>query len=173
MKTNNLILFSFLVLFTLTQCNSASPDKITSSADSRAKTISELMNNDAYMTQVMDSMRTKHPDAILSTIFIMAKSDKQMQEKMMTKMTDMCKMDTSMTKMVVGKTMKMLDESNLDCCTTGKMMMDDDQAMQHGDQSDCCKKGKMTMGKTGEMTAADKLACCITASNKSTPKDRL
>ena len=166
MKKIFLTLLGFAMLLTLTQCNNASPDKITSDADSRAKTISAIMNNDAYMSQVMDSMRTKHPDVILSDIFIIAKSDKQVQDKMMTKMTEMCKGDTAMTKMMVGKTMKMLDESNLDCCTTGKMMMGDDLAMQHGDQSDCCKKGTMIMGKTGAMTAADKLACCMAASKK-------
>ena len=100
----------------------------------------------------------------------MAKSDKQMQEMMMNKMTDMCKMDTSMTKMVVTKTMKMLDESKFDCCTTGKMMMGDSMAMNHDNQSDCCKKGTMATGKTGEMSAADKLTCCLMASKKSTQK---
>ena len=142
MKKITFILLGFALLFTLTQCVNASPDKLSSNADSRAKTISALMNNDAYMNQVMDSMRTKHPDAILSAVFIMAKSDKQMQEMMMNKMTDMCKMDTSMTKMVVTKTMKMLDESKFDCCTTGKMMMSDSMAMNHDNQSDCCKKVK-------------------------------
>lgn len=119
MKKITLILFAFAMVFTLTQCNNTSPDKLSSNADSRAKTISALMNDDAYMNQVMDTMWTKHPDAILSTVFIMAESDRQMQEKMMNKMTDMCKMDTSMTKMVVTKTMNMLDESKFDCCTTG------------------------------------------------------
>lgn len=166
MKKCILVLCVFAILLTLTQCNNASPDKITSDADSRAKTISVLMNNDAYMNQVMDSMQTKHPDAILSAVFIMANSDNKVQEKMMTKMMEMCKMDTSMTKMMVGKTMKMLDESNLGCCTTGKMMMDDDMAMKHDNQSDCCKNGGMTMDKTAKMTAADKLACCMAGSKK-------
>lgn len=170
MKKINLILLAFAMLFTLTQCNNTSPDELTGNADTRAKTISALMNNDAYMNQVMDSMRTKHPDAILSTVFIMARSDKQMQEKMMDKMTDMCKMDTSMTKMMVGKTMNMLDDSKFDCCTTGKMMMGEEMAMNHGDQSDCCKKGNMITGKTGEMTAADKLTCCMMGLKKSATK---
>jgi hypothetical protein len=170
MKKITLILLAFATLVTLTKCNNASSDELSSNADGRAKTISALMNNDAYMNQVMDSMRTKHPDAILSAVFTMAKSDKQMQEMMMNKMTDMCKMDITMTKMVVSKTMKMLDESNFDCCTTGKMMMSDSMAMNHDNQSDCCKKGKMATGKTGEMSAADKLNCCLMAAKKSTPK---
>ena len=168
MKKATIFLLSLGVLISFTQCNNAAPEKLCDNAASRVKVISSLMNNDAYMTEVMDSMRTKHPDVMLTTVFVIAKNDKAMQGHMMDKMTDMCKMDTSMsmTKMVVGKTMKMLDECNLDCCTTGKMMMGDDQAMQHGDQSDCCKKGKMIMGKKGEMTAADKLACCMAASKK-------
>ena len=170
MKKITLILFAFATLISLTKCNNASPDELGSNADRRAKTISALVNNHAYMNQVMDSMRTKHPDAILSAVFIMAKSDKQMQEKMMNKMTDMCKTDTSMTKMVVTKTMKMLDESKFDCCTTGKMMMGDSMAMNHDNQSDCCKKGTMATGKTGEMSAADKLTCCLMAAKKSTQK---
>lgn len=134
------VLLSFAMLFTLTQCNNTSPDKITSDADSRAKTISALINNDAYMNQVMDSMRTEHPDVILSDIFIIAKSDRQMQEKMMNKMTEMYKTDTAMTKMLVGKTMNMLDDSKLSCWETGKMLMGDKMEMSHGAQADCCKK---------------------------------
>lgn len=173
MKKIQLTLLGVALLFALTQCNNASPDKITSDADSRAKTISALINNDAYMSQVMDSMRTKHTDAIFSSVFLIAKSNKEVQNKMMDKMTEMCKMDTAMTKMVVGKTMDMLDESKLGCCETGKMMMGDGTAMQHGDQADCCKKGTMIMGKTGEMSAADKLACCMAASKKPTSNVKL
>lgn len=75
MKKITLPLFSFLMLAMLTQCKNTSPDTLITNVDSRAKTISILLNNDAYMNQVMDSMRAKHPDAILSTIFIMAEND--------------------------------------------------------------------------------------------------
>ena len=166
MKKITLILLSIATLFTLTQCNKTTPDALTSNAETRAKTISALVNNEAYMNQLMDSMRTKHPDAILSNIFVMAKSDGQIQEKMMNKMTDMCKMNPSMTKMMVGKTMNMLDDSKMSCCETGKMMMGDNMAMNHGDQADCCKKSGMMMGKSGKMSAADKLACCMVAAKK-------
>jgi hypothetical protein len=60
----------------------------------------------------------------------------------MNKMMDMCKMDSSMTKMMVDKTMNMLDDSKLDCCPTGKMLMGDKMAMNHGDKFDCCNKAK-------------------------------
>lgn len=161
MKKTNLILFSFLILITWIQCKNDSTDTLSSNADSRAKIISTLLNNDAYMNQVMDSMRTKHPDAILSTIFILAKNDKHMQEGMMDNMMDMCKVDTTTAKMVVTKTMHMLDDLKLDCCTTGRMMIGDAMTMNH---ADCCKKGKMSMGKTGEMSAVEKLTCCMMAS---------
>lgn len=170
MKKITLTLLSFALLFTLTRCNNTSSDALTSNANIRAKTISALVNNKDYMNQLMDSMRTKHPDAILSTIFVMAKNDGEMQEKMMNKMTDICKTDVSMTKMMVGKTMNMLDDSKLDCCETGKMMMGDKMAMNHGDQADCCKKSGMMLGKSGKMSAADKLTCCMVASKKSTAK---
>ncbi len=173
MKKITLTLLSVAVMFMLTQCNKTSPDALISNAETRAKTISALVNNDVYMKQLMDSMRTKHSDAIVSAIFIMAKNDGQMQEKMMNKMTDMCKMDASMTKMMVGKTMNMLDDSKLGCCETGKMMMGDAMAMNHGEQADCCKKSGMMLGKSGKMSAADKLTCCMVASKKSTAKVKL
>ena len=173
MKKITLTLLSFALLFTLTHCNKTSPDALTSNAETRAKTISALVNNEAYMNQVMDSMRTKHPDAVLSTIFIMAKNNGQMQEKMMNKMTDMCKTNPSMTKMMVGKTMNMLDDSKTSCCETGKMMMGDEMAMKHGEQADCCKKSGMMLDKSGKMSAADKLACCMVASKKSASKVKL
>lgn len=170
MKKITVITFSFLMLFALTKCNNTSPDTLSSNADTRAKTISALINNEAYMIQVMDSMQTKHPDLFLSNIFIMAKSNSHMQEEMIDKITDSCKGDTTLTKMMVGKTMNMLDESNLDCCTTGKMLMGEEMAMTHGSKDDCCKNGKMMTGHIGEMNAVDKLSCCISASKKSSSK---
>lgn len=160
MKIITSILLSFLLLLALTQCKNTSPDTLTNNADSRAKTISALLNNDTYMNQVMDSMRTKHPEAVLAAIFIMAKSDKQVPQKMMAGMVDMCKRDTAMTAMMVSQTMNMLDDSKLSCCATGKMLMADQMAMNPDDQSDCCAKGRMKTGKSGEMSAADKLTCC-------------
>ena len=170
MKKIKFLLLSVAALMSFTQCNESTSENHLEKADSRGKTISALLNNDAYMKQVIDSMQTKHSDVLLANVFVMAKSDKQMPEMMMDKMTAMCKMDTSMTKMVVTKTMKMLDDSKFDCCTTGKMMMGDAMAMNHGDQSDCCKNGKMMTGKTGEMTAVDKLTCCKMSMSKSATK---
>ena len=79
------------MLFSFTKCNNASSDKLCSNPETRGKVISELMNNDTYMKEVMDSMRKKHPDYILSTVFLMSKDDKKMQANMMDNITNMCK----------------------------------------------------------------------------------
>lgn len=128
------------------------------------------MNNNAYMNQVMDFMQTKHPDVVLSSVFFIAKRNMQMQEKMMDKITAMCKMDTSMSKIFMTEFTNMLDHGQYDCCKKGKRVIGKAMEMSDDDQSDCCKKGKMIMGKTGEMSEADKLICCTKALKKSTAK---
>jgi predicted Zn-ribbon and HTH transcriptional regulator len=115
MKKIILTLFSVAMLFSLTQCNNPTSEKLCSNADTRGKIISELMNNDSYMNEVMDSMRTKHPDVILSTLFVIAKSDKAMQTEMMNNMMSMCSSDSSMCKMMIGKTMDMCDADQSKC----------------------------------------------------------
>lgn len=96
------------------QCKESENEKTIESAESRAKTISTLVNNDVYMNQVMDSMRTKHSDAMMSSMT--AKGDK---EKMMNNMMEMCKTDSSMCKMMMVKTMDMCETDSSMC----KMMM--------------------------------------------------
>lgn len=96
--------------FLLTQCTTANADNITSNADTRGKVISQLMNNDAYMNEVMDSMKTKHPH-------MMDMSGDNMMDKMM----DMCKADSTMCKKMMGKTMEMCNNDSAKC----KMMMNE------------------------------------------------
>ncbi len=115
MKKIILPLFTFAMLFLLTQCNNPTPDTLCSNVETRGKIISALMNNDVYMNEVIDSMRTKHPDLILSTAFVVVKDNTQMQGNMMDKMTDMCKMDSSMCKMMMSKTMAMCDADQSKC----------------------------------------------------------
>ena len=115
MKRVKILLLSATTLIFFTQCSSPENGNLPSDAASRGKIISTLMSNDGYMNEVMDSMRTKHPDIILSTAFVVTKSDKAMQEKMADKMTDMCKMDSSMCKMMMGKTMDMCDADQSKC----------------------------------------------------------
>ena len=115
MKQITLSAITFAMLFLLTQCNNPVPEKLCSNADTRGKIISVLMNDNDYINQVMDSMRTKHPNVILSTLFIMVKDDRQMQDALMDNMSGMCKMDSSTCKMMIGKTMDMCDMDQSSC----------------------------------------------------------
>jgi hypothetical protein len=124
MKKTFLILFTVTAMFSFTQCNNTAPEKLCNDSGMRGKIISSLMSNDAYMNEVMDSMRTKHADAMLTSCFNMAKSDKQMQGNMMAKMTSMCSADSSMCKMMMDKTMDMCDADQSKC----NMMMGSMQA---------------------------------------------
>ncbi len=72
------------------------------------------MNNDAYMAEVMDSMKVKHA----MTGGIDSPKD-NMDMDMMGKMMEKCKTDTAMCKMMMDKTMDMCDMDAAKC----KMMM--------------------------------------------------
>ncbi len=94
----------------LTQCTTPNTDNVISNADTRGKVISQLMSNDAYMNEVMDSMKTKHPH-------MMDMSGDDMMDKMM----EMCKADSTMCKKMMGKTMEMCNNDTAKC----KMMMNE------------------------------------------------
>ncbi len=111
MKKIKIFLFSIAALMFFTQCNNPAPSTTLQQADTRGKTISALMNNDAYMKEVMDSMKTKHGGAM--------SMDMPMDENMMNKMMNMCKTDPAMGKMMMDKTMAMCDADSSMC----KMMM--------------------------------------------------
>ena len=115
MKKVTLLVLSALVMISLTQCNSQSSADICSDSSTRGKIISELMSNDAYMKEVMDSMKTKHSHEMMSSSCEMMKNDKAMGVEMMGNMMDMCKSDTSMCKMMMGKTMDMCDMDESKC----------------------------------------------------------
>ena len=118
MKKIITIVFAVATIFSFTQCSNNSGNNI-SNADNRAKVITELMDNDAYMQEVMTAMKAKHGDAIASTSCDMMKEDKAMGTKMMGNMMDMCMADAGMCKMMMGKTMDMCDMDKEKC----KMMM--------------------------------------------------
>ena len=111
MKNVKILLFAVVALMSFTQCESPAPEKNLEKADSRGKTISVLMNNDAYMKEVMDSMKTKHGGGMAM--------DMPMNEDMMNKMMEKCKADPNMCKMMMDKTMAMCDADSSMC----KMMM--------------------------------------------------
>ena len=124
MKKLTILLLLAVVLISLTRCNNTTPENLSRNADTRGKIISEFMNSDAYMNEIMDSMRTRHPDVILSSVFVIAKDNKPMQEGMMDNMNGMCKMDSSTCKMMMGKTMDMCDMDQSSC----NMMMGEMQS---------------------------------------------
>ena len=111
MKRVKILFFSLLALMSFTQCDNAAPTTTLQQADKRGKTISALMNNDAYMKEVMDSMKTKHGGAM--------SMDMPMDENMMNKMMEKCKNDPAMCKMMMDKTMAMCNADSAMC----KMMM--------------------------------------------------
>jgi hypothetical protein len=111
MKKITVFLFSVVALMSFTQCNNPTPTTALQQADTRGKTISALMNNDTYMKEVMDSMKTKHGGAM--------SMEMPMNEDMMNKMMEKCKNDPTMCKMMMDKTMAMCDADSSMC----KMMM--------------------------------------------------
>ncbi len=111
MKKMKILFFALAAMMSFTQCESPAPEKTLEKADSRGKTISVLMNNDAYMKEVMDSMKTKHGGGMAM--------DMPMDENMMNKMMEKCKADPTMCKMMMDKTMAMCDADSSMC----KMMM--------------------------------------------------
>lgn len=144
MKKATILLLSFAALISFTQCNNSTPEQLCSNAASRGKIISSLMNNDGYMKEVMDSMRTKHGDAMLSTVLVNAKNDQAMQMDMMNSMMSMCKSDTAMCKMMMDKTMEMCDMDQSKC----NMMMGSMQShpnVMKSIQGMCDMKGMKSM----------------------------
>jgi hypothetical protein len=110
-----MLLLSVAAMISFTQCNTPTPESLCSNTTTRGKVISSLVSNTAYMNEVMDSMRVKHPAAVLATSYSIAKSDKTVQVDMMNNMMNMCKSDSSMCKMMMGKTMDMCDADQSKC----------------------------------------------------------
>ena len=108
MKKAAILSLFVAALISLTQCNNTPPDQLYSNAATRGKAISTLMNNEAYMNEVMDSMRVKHSAS-------MTKNDNAMNAKMMDKMMAMCKSDTAMCKMMMDKTAAMCEADQAKC----------------------------------------------------------
>ena len=107
MKKVKILLFAVAALMTFTQCNNTAPSTTLQQADTRGKTISALMNNDAYMKEVMDSMKTKHGGAM--------SMDMPVDENIMNKMMEACKANPAMGKMMMDKTMAMCDADSSMC----------------------------------------------------------
>lgn len=107
MKNLAILLLSVAALISFTQCNE-SPANEVANAGERGKIISALMNNGAYMAEVMDSMKVKHGAE-------MAKNDHAMQAEMMDKVMTMCKTDPAMCKSMMDKTTAMCEADQSKC----------------------------------------------------------
>ena len=118
--TNKIITIAIglVMTFSLIQCTNKDESGI-GDTEKRAAIISQLMDNETYMNEVMVAMKVKHGDAINSTHSDMMKEDKTMGMKMMGNMMKMCKTDTAMCKMMMEKSMAMCDMDNEKC----KMMV--------------------------------------------------
>lgn len=117
MKKSIMYITVLFVMVFFSQCNNTTTDDLTSNADSRGKIISQLMNNETYMSEVMDSMKSKHG---MSGGMEDSKNKMDMSMDMMSKMMEKCKTDTAMCKMMMDKTMDMCDQDSSKC----KMMME-------------------------------------------------
>ena len=147
MKKLTTILFSVATVLSFTQCTNPSADKLCSNADTRAKVITELMDNDAYMEEVMVAMKTKHGDAIVSTSCDMMKGDKATGIQMMNSMMSMCKDDSSMCKMMMGKTMDMCDSDKGKCTMMMGSMKEHPKGMKDMKDMGMCDMKGMDMSK--------------------------
>lgn len=108
MKNLALLLLSVAALILLTQCNQSSPEMMCKNPAMRGKVISTLMNDEAYMKQVMDSMQVKHGAG-------MVKHDMAMTPEMMDKMMAECQVDSSMCKKMMSKMMDMCEADQSKC----------------------------------------------------------
>lgn len=138
------IVFAVVTVLIFTQCDSNSGNEI-SNADVRAKVISELMDNDEYMKEVMGAMKIKHGEAIVSTSHDMMKDDKAIGTKMIGSMMDMCMGDTSMCKMMMGKTMEMCDMDKEKCKMMMTAMNEHPQGMKNMKDMGMCGMDKTKM----------------------------
>lgn len=143
MKKIAILLMSVAVIILLTQCSSpASENK-----SNHSTAISEMMNNEAYMNEVMDSMRTKHPDVIQSSFVFLMKDNKQIQGSMMDNMMDMSKMDTAICKKMMGKTMEICDMDKSKCSMMMGAMQDHPKGTKTMKDMGMCNMKGMDMTK--------------------------
>ena len=146
MKKITTILFALAVLVSFTNCTSTSTDNLVSNADTRAKVIAELMDNDGYMNEVMVAMKVKHGNAIASTSIDMMKEDKIMRTKMMGHMMDLCRTDSNMCQMMMGRTMDMCDMDESKCNMMFGTMQEHPIIIQSMNDMGICERKGIAMG---------------------------
>jgi hypothetical protein len=136
MKPIAILLLSFTALFSLTQCNSTTPEMVSKDPAMRGKMISNLVNNEVYMQQVMDSMAVQHSKG-------MGKHEHAMNTEMMDKMMAACQTDSTMCKKMMSKTMDMCEADQAKC------------AMMMGAMQGHPKVMKSRIGATGIMPTGE------------------
>lgn len=119
MKNISSFFIAFAALILLSQCDTAAPQNLSDNT-SREKLITELLDNESYRKEVMYSMQTKYPDAMLSNVLMTAQNNQQIQADLMDKMMEMGKTDPSIFKMMMSKSMAMCNNDQAMC----KMMME-------------------------------------------------
>lgn len=150
MKKLTILFTGLLTIMVLSQCSKPSIGILMNNAETRGKIISELVNNDGYMTEVMDSMmHSNHGMKMMSQNHNMMKmmmSDSSMKHKMMNR-EGMNKSHVDGVSMMNGKMMMQQD---------GKMtLMSHDMTMTNGTKvmmnGTCINRdGTQTMFKDGE-----------------------
>ena len=130
MKTIWISTLSVAALISFTQCSQITAEKLCADQSTRGKIISTLVNDEMYMAQVMDSMRTIHSDVIVSAFFVLAQNDTTAQLEMMDKMMDIAKSDTSMCRMLISKTMDMCDADQAKCGMMADIMANHEPEMK-------------------------------------------
>jgi hypothetical protein len=141
MKKIAILSLSVAALILLTQCHNASSEDHGKKSGAHGKDISAMMNDETYLNEVMDSMRTNHPDVLLSSVFVLAKDDRQMQEGIMDHLIGLCKMDSSTYKMMMGKTMDMADADFSKCNMMMGSMHSHPNVKKAAQKSMCGMKG--------------------------------
>jgi hypothetical protein len=101
MKKLTVSIAMVFMAFVLVQCAQKHPNELCNDTKTRGQIISELMKNQKYLAEVMDSIKVRHP------------------QKMMQNMMGMCEKDSTMCKMMMDHTMAMCDVDKAKC----KMMM--------------------------------------------------
>lgn len=122
MKKIMILTLSISAMVSFTQCSKPSADKLCSDADTRGKIITELVNNNDYRIELMDSIMGN-----MDAMQMMAGNQQMMHsmmsggrmEMMMDHMMGMTNTDSMMFKMMLHKTMNMCDQDE----SKYKMMM--------------------------------------------------
>ncbi|MFT6282127.1 MAG: hypothetical protein ACJA0U_002262 [Salibacteraceae bacterium] len=119
MKKLSILFVSISIMMLPTKCSSPSADQLCTNSETRGQIISELVNNDNYMNQVMDSMMQNNHG-----MEMMTGNNPMMNSKMSGKgMMDRMRSDTSMQRLMMNNMMYMLENDSVFCANVGNRIM--------------------------------------------------